>query len=281
MSLLLYYSISSGLTKDEIIEIDRYVAKNQETVCIFVRNLKPNVRNLNPNVKDKTKRVILIITLVSVVWFGNLQSVNAIGLPMPPASVVRVQRSYHHDFKVQIAKVIPRKKDLIVYKSPKEILFLMYLTDPRLSSNREVLKLVKELRGGDWGVVGTTAVVVLIILIYSMGDGFVPVNQNPGWGLDRSNPFQPPEAEHRYPPAYDLFFPRRTPGGLSKGAGLRSLTVTKNAESEKKNPSFDSWDYSNIMNELTKQSKAKQSKAKQSKAKQKSLLYKLLMKYIS
>ena len=94
----------------------------------------------------------------------------------------------------------------------------MYLTDAKISSNQEVLKLVKELRGGSWGLVGTAAVLGLIILIFSMGEGFVPNNLNPGWGLDRPNPFQPPTAEHRYPPAYDLLFPRRTcyadrPGG--------------------------------------------------------------------
>ena len=42
---------------------------------------------------------------------------------MPPAPVVSVQPSYQYDSKVQIANVIPRKKDLIVYKSPKKILF--------------------------------------------------------------------------------------------------------------------------------------------------------------
>jgi len=138
---------------------------------------------------------------------------------MSPAPVIRVQASYQYDFKVQIANVIPRKKDLIVYKSPKEILFLMYLTDPKISSNQELLKLVKELRGGSWGLVGIAPVIGLIILIFSMGEGFVPNIPNPGWGLDRSNPFQPPTAEHRYPPAYDLLFPRRTcyadcPGSL-------------------------------------------------------------------
>ena len=59
---------------------------------------------------------------------------------MPPEPVVIVQPSYQYDSNVQIAKVIPRKKNLIVSKSPKEILFLMYLTDPRISSNQEVLK---------------------------------------------------------------------------------------------------------------------------------------------
>ena len=38
MTALLYNSIWSGLTEDEIIEIDRYVTKNQE----FVKNLPSN-----------------------------------------------------------------------------------------------------------------------------------------------------------------------------------------------------------------------------------------------
>ena len=132
--------------------------------------------------------------------------------------MVRVQLSYQYDSKVEIAKVIPRKKDLIVYKSPKEILFLMYLNDPRISSNQEVLKLVKELRGGSWGLLGTAAFLGLIILIFSMGECFVPNNLNPDWGLERPNPFQLPASDHRYPPYYDLFFPSKTcyadrPGG--------------------------------------------------------------------
>ena len=211
MSSLLYYSISSDLTKDEIIEIDRQTAKNRETVFFFVTNLASNA-------KDKTRKVIVVIILGGALYFSNVQPSEAIGLTMPPAPVVRVQPSYQYDSNVQIAKVIPRKKDLIVYKSPKEILFLMYLTDPRISSNQEVLKLVKELRGGSWGLLGTAAFLGLIILIFSMGEGFIPNNLDPGWGLARPNPFQPPTAEHRYPPAYDLFFPRRTcyvdrPGG--------------------------------------------------------------------
>nr|WPV76503.1 hypothetical protein [Naviculales sp.] len=104
---------------------------------------------------------------------------------MPPTPVVRVQPSYQHDSKVQIAKLIPRKKDLIVYKSPKEILFLMYLTDPRLSSNQEVLKLVKELRGGSWGLIGTAAFLGLIILILSMGEGFQVPIVHPNGGVYR------------------------------------------------------------------------------------------------
>jgi len=42
MSSLLYYSISSDLTKDEMLEIDKQVAKNQEAVFLFIKKLPSN-----------------------------------------------------------------------------------------------------------------------------------------------------------------------------------------------------------------------------------------------
>jgi hypothetical protein len=64
----------------------------------------------------------------------------------------------------------------------------MYLTDSRISSNQEVLKLVKELRGGSWGLVGTAAFLGLIILILSMGEGFQVPIVHPNGGVHRPAP---------------------------------------------------------------------------------------------
>jgi hypothetical protein len=213
MTALLYYSISSTLTEDEIIEVDRRVAKDREEVYIFVRNFAANQ-------KGRTKRIILIIALASGVWFSNLESAKAIGLSMPSAPVVRVRPNFEDSLKKhEFAKLIPRKPDRISYKyfsrSKEELLLLIYATDPRLASNQQILKLVKDLRGGSWGLVGTAALLGFMILILSIGEGFVP---NPGWGLDRPNPFQPSSAPHKFPPYYDFLFPRRTcyadrPGG--------------------------------------------------------------------
>jgi hypothetical protein len=206
MSLLLYISYSSGLSEEDKLIINKSVFENREAICIGVRYIRCNV-------KDKTKRLIIVISLTSVIWFSSLESAEAIGLNMLPTPTVRVQPSYQHGSKVEIGKVILRKKDLIAYKSPK--LFLIYLTDPRLSSNQEILKLVKNLRGGSWGLIGTTALLGFMILIFSIGESFVP---DAGWGLDRPNPFQPPSAPHKFPPYYDFLFPKKTcyadrPGG--------------------------------------------------------------------
>ena len=60
MSSLLYYLISSDLTKDEIIKIDRRVAKEREAIYLFFRELPSNS-------KSKVKRIglytIFIFTL--------------------------------------------------------------------------------------------------------------------------------------------------------------------------------------------------------------------------
>ena len=173
--------------------------------------------------KSNNRRVV-VISLITAIWFSKLESSEAMGLnpPMRNTPIVVIQSSYEDDSQIQIAKVIPRKKDFIVSKSPKEILILMYLTDPRLSSNQRVLEVVKGLRGGSWNAV---IFIGVIILILSQGAGFVTNNPNPGWGLDHQNQFQPPTTELRYPPSYDLVFPRRTcyadrPGGSQIMAGI-------------------------------------------------------------
>ena len=87
----------------------------------LARLLKPSKckRQFISKVNRKSKRVIVVITLVSTLWFSNVQLAPAISLSIPAAPVVRIQLSYQDDSKVQIAKVIPTKKDLIVYESPK------------------------------------------------------------------------------------------------------------------------------------------------------------------
>jgi hypothetical protein len=211
MTALLYISYNSVLNEKDKLIIDKSVFDNREAVCIVLRDIRCNV-------KDKTKKLTIVISLTSVIWFSSLESAKAVNLNMLPTPILTVQPSYQHEYKVEIAKVIPIKKDLIAYKSTKEILFLMYSTDPRLSSNQQVLRLVEDMRGGSLGLIGTAAFLVVIILIFSMSEGFMPHPVDPGWGLNRHNPFQPPTTEHKYPLDYDLFLPRRTcyadrPGG--------------------------------------------------------------------
>ena len=173
MTALLYISYSSGLNEEDKLIINKSVFENREAVCIVIRDIRCNV-------KDKTKKLTIVISLTSVIWFSSLESAEGVGLNIPPIPIVRVQPSYQHSYELKIMKVIPRKTDRISYKSPKEILFLMYLTDPRLSSNQQVLGLVEDLRGGSLGLIGTVAYLVVIILIFSMSENFVPHPVDPG-----------------------------------------------------------------------------------------------------
>jgi hypothetical protein len=154
------------------------------------------VKNVTLNLNGKTKRIVVVVSLATVVWFSNLESVSAMGLPMPSAPVVRVQPNFEDSLKnPDIGKLVLPKPDRIIYKyfskSKEELLLLIYSTDPRLASNQQILKLVKDLRGGSWGLIGTAALLGVMILIFSIGgEGFVINNPNPSWGLG-NNLYEP------------------------------------------------------------------------------------------
>ncbi len=96
------------------------------------------------------------------------------------------------------------------------------MMDERFLKTSETSKLIKKLRGGGL-IEAATALVVIVIMWQILGvriEGFVLNNPNPGWGVDRPNPFQPPGGHLRYPPVYDLFSPRRTPDCPRPGSTL-------------------------------------------------------------
>ena len=137
MSSLLYYSISSNLTKDETIEIDRQVANNRETVCIFVRNLASNA-------KGKAKKTVLGTTF----WMGTAQRSEAMGLSIPPRStpVGRVQPSYQQPAELKIASIFYKRLDKICLIPTKEMIPLIYLNAQNVYLNEKVLR---KLRAGN------------------------------------------------------------------------------------------------------------------------------------
>ena len=55
------------------------------------------IRNFSLNLKGKSKRIVVVISLVTVFWFSNLGSVWDELLPMPPAPVGKLQPSYQYD----------------------------------------------------------------------------------------------------------------------------------------------------------------------------------------
>lgn len=203
MTALLYYSIPSTLTEDEIIEVDRRVAKDREAVYTFVRDFAANGKD-----GIKTKRIILIIALTGGVWFSNLEPAKAI----PPSSpIVRIHEpSYNYRSEMKSAEIVSPKLDKITFIESRELPICIFMMDERFLKTSATSKLIKKLRGGGLIEVAT-ALLVITVFWQVMGvgiEGFVPNNPNPGWGLDRPNLFQPPGGHLRYPPVYDLFSPR-------------------------------------------------------------------------
>ena len=111
MSALLYYSISSDLTEDEIIEINKQVDNNREAIYLFLRQLPSNSTR-------KAKRLGLYIVFMFAISQPLVPWAAAVVMPLPPAihrlgpieeSITRTQKNYP-----QIASIIESKMDKMV-----------------------------------------------------------------------------------------------------------------------------------------------------------------------
>jgi hypothetical protein len=162
-----------------------------EKVCLGIISF----RKLNTR---RIQKVVVVVVLRLGLGFGKVKSVNAIGLSIILTPITRLQPSCERPFEVKSAKIIARKNDRIAYESNRKILYLIYLTDTRVSSNEQVLKIVKDLRGG--GLLEALVFAVVMVWVLSISVAFVPNLGDPGCGLDRHNPFQPPSSPHRFPP---------------------------------------------------------------------------------
>lgn len=113
--------------------------------------------------------------------------------------------------------MVARRIDCIAYISNRKIL-LIYLTDPRISSNQEILNITKKLRGGNLSLVVTLRLIAFFVVALSGSEveGFIS-----NWGVNRNRPdLQPPGGSPTFPPYYDAFSPRRTPGSPRAGSTL-------------------------------------------------------------
>ena len=176
MTALLYYSISSDLTEDEIIEIDSQVANNRE----FVRNLPSNS-------KRKAKRVLLYATFIFQFGQPLVTYAAAVMVPLP------TQISIEHLVSAEvlrsnnqcpgIAPIIKAKMDKMILtdQQVEDLNIICYkLQKGSITLDKAVLKL----RAGgfyDW------AALAFIIYMFSLqqGNSFqnVPLpHQDPfGW----------------------------------------------------------------------------------------------------
>lgn len=133
MTALLYYSYSTDLSEDEIVEIDKKVFRNRELIYRFITKLSSNT-------KRKTKRVIIVFCLGFGLVFSNVQSIEAIGFSLPPTPVVKVQPNYTHRYEMKVAPTVNSRLDKILMLSSNRMIPLIYLNGHYCYINDHLLK---------------------------------------------------------------------------------------------------------------------------------------------
>lgn len=159
MSSLLYYSISSNLTQNEIIEVDRRVAKDREAVYLFFRELPSNP-------KRKAKRLGLYIVILFIISQPLVPDVDAVMMPLPPS----IHRSSpmeqgrilsNKTYYPKIAHILEEKVDKIrlTNEQIKQFNNLALQLD---SGSITMEEAVLELRGGS-GLTDVAAILAFVI----------------------------------------------------------------------------------------------------------------------
>lgn len=128
------------------------------------------VKNLSSNLNSKSKRVIVVTSLVSVFWFSNLESVQAIGLSVPPTQVVKFEPNYKHTDEIKVAPTISPKLDKITFIKYRELPVYIFMMNKRFLNTLEASKLIKTLRRG--GLIEiASALVLIVVMCQIMGVG--------------------------------------------------------------------------------------------------------------
>jgi hypothetical protein len=160
MSSLLYYSLSSDLTEDEIIKIDRRVAKEREAIYLFFRELPSNS-------KCKAKRLFVYGMFIFQLAKPLVPCAAAVVMPLPPIAIHRLSPieqdrilSNKNSYP-QIAHILEEKVDKITNEQIKQFNNLaIELNSGSITMEEAVLRL----RGGD-GLTDLVAVIAFVIFM--------------------------------------------------------------------------------------------------------------------
>lgn len=126
------------------------------------------IRNLSFNLKGKSKRIVVVISLATVVLFSNLESVLAIGLQMPATPVVRVYPSYKRQYQIEIAPTVNPRLDKIYFMPNKEMIPLIHLNGHHCYISEYLLK---KLRTSDlYGTLTVVTIGIVVYIIYRLSD---------------------------------------------------------------------------------------------------------------
>jgi hypothetical protein len=161
MSSLLYITVSSGLSEEELIKIDKQIFKNRKEVYLFIRNLPSNS-------KRKAKRVFLYATFVFQLGQPLVPYAAAVMIPLPPVAIHRLS-PIEQDIILsnkngypQIATIPESKVDKIRLTNDQ----IQQFNNLALQLNNGSIKMeeaILQLRGGELSdIVGVIAFVIFI-----------------------------------------------------------------------------------------------------------------------
>ena len=181
MNAILYYSISSNLTKDEINEIDRRVTKDRKTIYLFFRELASNS-------KRKAKRLCLYVNFVFVISQPLAPYAYAVMVTLPPPierlSPIEQNRILTNEkYYPQFANILEKKVDKIRLTNEQFNNLAFQLNSGSITMKEAVL----ELRGGD-GLIDVVVVLAFIIFV-NLYDSFFGAEAFQLIPLPHPNPF--------------------------------------------------------------------------------------------
>lgn len=121
---------------------------------------------------------------------------DAMGLtPMPQDHIMRLDtRNSDTNVGRSGIPIHVGKQDKVIFLINGELPAFIYLMDDRFLKNQEVIKVIKELRGGSWSIplIGNIIFLGVFFSIWILAESFVvPAQPNPGWGLG-NNLYEPP-----------------------------------------------------------------------------------------
>ena len=164
MTSLLFISHTSELSEVDKLAIDKSVFENRFAVRKFLKK-----------VRVKGKVIVISTALGIMIFFSEVENVDAIGLtPMPQAPIMRL------DNQIVSTKFVPsnvrlniQKQDKITFIRSRELPVCIYMMDKRFLNTPEVSELIKQVRGGNLTEVAAVAVVIIILIWQIIGiEGF-------------------------------------------------------------------------------------------------------------
>jgi len=160
MTALLYYSVSLGLTENEIFEIDKKVGENRKVVFEFTRNLPSNGNR-------KIKRICFYAIHMFEITQPLIPCVTVM-TPLPPIAIYRLanmeeKKIFTSQNYPQIASVASSKVDKIRLTN-EQITQLGILAPQIRNGSITTEQAILKLRGGD-GLNDVVAIIAFVSFI--------------------------------------------------------------------------------------------------------------------